>query len=153
MKSEVQPAERARSVAVVLFDGVCNLCNAYVNFVIDRDPEGCFRFAALQSEASRPVLEKCRLPSHLLEGIVLFEDGRCYARSTAALRICRRLNGLWPLLYGLILVPRPLRDAVYGWIVRNRYRWFGKRESCRVPTPELAGRFLPDAARSRAPEA
>ncbi|BBM70001.1 thiol-disulfide oxidoreductase DCC family protein [Rhodothermus marinus] len=127
---------------IVLFDGVCNLCNGFVNFVIDRDPAGYFKFGALQSEAARPYLERFGLRPDYMDSIVLIENGRLYRDSTAALRILRRLQGLWPLLYGLIVVPRPLRDAVYRWIARHRYRWFGRREQCRVPTPDLLARFL-----------
>jgi len=126
----------------VLFDGVCNLCNRTVDFVIERDPREYFRFAALQSEPAQPLLRHCSLPPSSLDNIVLVEDGHCYAGSTAALRIVRRLRAPWPLLYGLVVVPRPLRDTVYFWIARNRYRWFGKREHCRMPTPDIARRFL-----------
>ena len=128
--------------AVVLFDGVCNLCNASVNFIIDRDAVAYFQFAALQSDAAKAYLAQCRLPADFLEGIVLCEEDRCFTRSTAVLRILRRLGGLWSLLYALIIVPRSLRDAVYDWIIRRRYRWFGKTERCRIPTPELQARFL-----------
>ena len=127
---------------IILFDGVCNLCNASVNFVIDRDPRGIFRFAALQSEVARPMLEKQGLTDEALDSIVLLEKDKIYRRSTAALRIAKRLKGVWPLLYLFIVVPPPLRNAVYDWIARNRYRWFGKSETCRVPTPELQERFL-----------
>lgn len=126
----------------MLFDGVCNLCNGAVNFIIDRDPDRRFRFAALQSEAAKPLLAHCDLPPDALDTLVVVEEGRCYARSAAALRVVRRLAGAWWLLYALVVIPRPLRDAVYGWIVRNRYRWFGKSDECRVPTPELRERFL-----------
>ena len=128
--------------AVVLFDGVCNLCNASINFVIDHDPEGYFKFAPLQSDEADEILERCSQASGTLESIVLIEDGTCYDRSSAALRIARRLTGGWPLLYGFLAVPRPIRDFVYDWISHNRYRWFGKRDKCRVPTPELQERFL-----------
>ena len=128
--------------AVVLFDGVCNLCNRSVNFIIDHDARAYFRFAALQSDAATPLLARCGLAADFLAGVVLWEDGRCFTRSTAALRIFRRLGGPWPLLYACILVPRPLRDAAYDWIIGRRYRWFGKTESCRVPTPEVMDRFL-----------
>jgi predicted DCC family thiol-disulfide oxidoreductase YuxK len=128
--------------AIVLFDGVCNLCNGTVDFVIERDPRAYFRFAAIQSEPAQPLLRQCRLPSRFLDNIVLVEDGSCYAGSTAALRIVRHLRAPWPLLYTLVVVPRPLRDAVYFWIARNRYRWFGRRDSCRMPDPEVASRFL-----------
>ncbi len=137
-----QPSELEAQHGIVLFDGVCNLCNGFVNFVIDRDPAGYFKFGALQSEAARPYLERFGLRPDYMDSIVLIENGRLYRDSTAALRILRRLKGLWPLLYALIVVPRPLRDAVYRWIARHRYRWFGRREQCRVPTPDLLARFL-----------
>ena len=128
--------------AVVLFDGVCNLCNGAVNFIIDRDPDGYFRFAPLQSDTARAPLPEEIGPDEALDTIVLIEDGRTFVRSTAALRIARRLTGPWPLLYAFLAVPRPLRDAVYDWIASNRYDWFGRRDQCRVPTPELQSRFL-----------
>ena len=130
--------------AVVLFDGVCNLCNGAVTFIIDRDPDAYFRFAPLQSETGGARLEPGhRDPDRIdaLESIVLLENGQRFTRSTAALCIARRLRGVWPL-YAFIVVPRPVRDRVYRWIARNRYRWFGKTDACRLPTPELARRFL-----------
>jgi predicted DCC family thiol-disulfide oxidoreductase YuxK len=136
------PPER-RGEAVLLFDGVCNLCNAAVNFVIDRDPRGRLKFASLQSRTGQELLERFDLPTGDFDTMVLVEGDRCFTRSTAGLRVARRLRQPWPLLYGFVIVPRPLRDAVYGLIARNRYRWFGRQESCRVPTPELKARFLP----------
>ncbi|MEZ4700339.1 MAG: DCC1-like thiol-disulfide oxidoreductase family protein [Rhodothermales bacterium] len=130
--------------ALVLFDGVCNLCNGSINFVIDRDEAGYFKFAALQSDAAAPALARCGRESGTLDSIVLVENGRCYSRSTAALRIARRMPALWPMLYAAIVIPRPIRDAVYDWIARNRYRWFGRTESCRIPTPDLRSRFVED---------
>jgi predicted DCC family thiol-disulfide oxidoreductase YuxK len=130
-----------RDHALVLFDGVCNLCNGAVNFIIDRDPEGYFRFAPLQSEVAQSYLEDPRLGQEL-GTIVLVEEEHTYVRSTAALRIARRLTPPWHLLALGLLVPRPLRDPVYDWIATNRYDWFGKRDQCRVPTPELRSRFL-----------
>jgi predicted DCC family thiol-disulfide oxidoreductase YuxK len=128
--------------AIVLFDGVCNLCNASVRFVLDRDPAGRFRFASLQSEAGRRLLEAHRLPTDELSTVVVVADGRAYTRSDAALRIARGLGGGWPALGALRLVPRPLRDAAYGVVARNRYRWFGRKEECMLPTPEQRSRFL-----------
>lgn len=128
--------------ALVLFDGVCNLCNNSVNFIIDRDPGAYFKFAALQDEAVKPLFSRYDLSPEYLDSIVLIEDGQCYRNSTAALRIARRLKGGWPLFYAFIIIPRPFRDLVYGWIARNRYRWFGKRDTCRLPTSELRARFL-----------
>jgi predicted DCC family thiol-disulfide oxidoreductase YuxK len=127
---------------VLLFDGVCNLCNGAVRFVIERDPAGLFRFAPLQSERGRELLAGCALPLEGLDTMVLVEGGRCYTRSESALRIAARLSGGWPLLGVLRLVPRPLRDRAYGYLAANRYRWFGKSESCLAPTPELRARFL-----------
>ena len=137
-----QDDEQRAAGAVVLFDGVCNLCNGWVDFIIARDPQAHFRFAALQSNAARPYLERCRLAPDFLQGIVLVEDERCHTRSTAALRVLRRLGAPWAVLYALIVVPRPLRDAVYDWFISHRYRWFGKRDRCRLPTAEEARRFL-----------
>ncbi len=128
-----------RGRAIILFDGVCNLCNGAVTFIIDRDPNGYFAFAPLQSETGRELLEGAKTD---LESIVLIENGERYSQSTAALRVARRLRNPWPLLYGFIVVPKALRDGVYDWIAANRYRWFGKIESCRLPTPELRERFL-----------
>ncbi|HYE60862.1 MAG TPA: thiol-disulfide oxidoreductase DCC family protein [Phycisphaerales bacterium] len=124
---------------VVLFDGVCNLCTSSVQFIVRRDPEGRFRFAPLQSEAARGLLGET---SERPDSIALVEGGRVYWKSTAALRIARRLGGLWRVLYVLIVVPRPVRDWVYNIIARNRYRWFGKQDACMMPTPELRARFL-----------
>ncbi len=130
--------------AVVLFDGVCNLCNGAVQFVIPRDAPGYFRFAALQSDAAAKLLGEGRPTAAGLHSVLLFEDGRLYEKSTAALRIARRLSWPWPLLYGLIAVPRALRDLVYDAIARRRYRWFGTRERCLVPAPGVRDRFLVD---------
>lgn len=128
--------------ALILFDGVCNLCNSSVNFIIDRDPDGYFKFATLQDEAAQPILARYGLSTAYTDSIVLIEDGRCYRQSDAALRIARHLRGAWPLLSHFSVLPRPLRDALYDWIARNRYRWFGQRDTCRIPTPELRARFL-----------
>lgn len=139
--------ERVEPQAIILFDGVCNLCNGFVNFVIDHDPDGYFRFAALQTDAADALLgREAHAPppedDGVLPSVVLLEGGRTYRKSTAALRIVRRFTGLWPLLAVLFLVPTPFRDAAYDWFARNRYDWFGKRDRCRVPTPELQERFL-----------
>ena len=127
---------------IVLFDGVCNFCNASVHFIIDRDPGNRYRFAALQSEIGRRLLVQHGLPPDACDSIVLLEGDRCYVRSTAALRIVRRLRWPWPFLYVFIVVPRFLRDVAYSFIARNRYRWFGRSEQCRLPTPQLRQRFL-----------
>ena len=128
--------------ALILFDGVCNLCNGFVQFVIARDKHGYFKFTSLQSEAARLYLQKCGIPANALASVVLYEDGKCYTQSTAALRVLKKLSGGWPAMFGLIIVPKFIRDLVYNFIANNRYRWFGKQESCWLPTPELKSRFL-----------
>jgi predicted DCC family thiol-disulfide oxidoreductase YuxK len=132
---------------VVIFDGVCNLCNAAVNFVIDRDPADRFRFAPNASEAAQAQLRRCGAPDGLTSQTILLvePDGRCYSRSAAALRIARRLKAPWPLLYAGVALPRPVRDWLYDQVARRRYRWFGKRDACRMPTPALQARFLSDS--------
>jgi predicted DCC family thiol-disulfide oxidoreductase YuxK len=127
---------------ILLFDGVCNLCSGAVRFVIRHDPRGRFRFAALQSETGRRLLVRHGLPPDALDTFVLIEGESCFTRSDAALELARRLGGAGRALAILRLVPRPIRDAAYGLVVRNRYRWFGKSDRCMVPTPELARRFL-----------
>jgi predicted DCC family thiol-disulfide oxidoreductase YuxK len=127
---------------VILSDGVCNLCNASVLFVIDRDPRGQFTFAPLQSEYAASLLRRHGYRGDALTTVLLIEDERIYDRSTAALRIARRLSGPWPLLSVFRIVPRPLRDLAYDWLARRRYRWFGRTDACRVPSPELRNRFL-----------
>jgi predicted DCC family thiol-disulfide oxidoreductase YuxK len=128
--------------AVLLFDGVCTLCNGFVQFVIQRDPAGRFQFATLQSDAARRLLQAAAQP--LPDTLVLVENGQVFLRSTAALRVARGLKFPWPLAFALVVVPRPLRDWVYDIVARNRYRWFGRRDACMVPTPELRARFLSD---------
>lgn len=128
--------------AIIFFDGVCNLCNGFVQFVIRNDKKGNFLFASLQSEEAKPYLAACGINAEELGTVVLYENGRCYVRSTAALRILKKLAGGWPLLFVAIIIPPFLRDAVYNFIAGNRYRWFGKQESCMLPTPELKARFL-----------
>lgn len=128
--------------AVVLFDGVCNLCSSSVQFIINHDPKGYFKFASLQSEAGQALLQDHQLDTASLKSLVLLEQGKAYTHSTGALRIAKRLSGAWPLLYGFIIIPPFLRNAVYNLIARNRYRWFGKKEACWLPTPALRSRFL-----------
>ena len=129
-------------MAIILFDGECNLCNRSVGFVIDRDPPGYFQFASAQSEIGRQLLARHGLADAAASGVVLLDGDRAFHGSTAALRIARWLRPPWPLLSWLLLVPKPIRDAVYGVIARNRYRWFGRTDACRLPTPELRRRFL-----------
>ena len=127
---------------VILFDGVCNLCNHAVNFIIDRDPAQRFVFTSLQSEAGQQLLRQYNLDEEYLDSLVLLEQKRVYVKSTAALRIARHLSGIWPLSYVFILFPSFIRNFFYDIVARFRYRLFGKRSQCRVPTPELKARFL-----------
>lgn len=127
---------------IIFFDGLCNLCNGAVQFVIKRDTQNHFQFASLQSEYATEELAKFNLEPLHGDSFVLLENDKVYQRSTAALRVARRLKGLWPMLYVFIIVPRFIRDAVYNYIAKNRYKWFGKKESCWVPTPELKEKFL-----------
>jgi len=128
--------------SIVLFDGVCNLCNGFVQFIIARDPTARFQFAALQSEAARRVLSLHDAPSPLPDTIVLVEGGTVFTGSTAVLRIARCLTRPWPLAAALLIVPRPLRDWVYREVAKHRYTWFGRRGECMVPTAALRSRFL-----------
>lgn len=128
--------------AIVLFDGVCNFCNGTINWVIRHDKRGYFRFAPLQSEAGERLQQEYGFDPANHETFILIEDGKSYDRSTAALRMVRRLGGLYALAYALIVVPRPVRDFVYTQIARRRYRLFGRRDECMVPTPEVRSRFL-----------
>ena len=127
---------------IILFDGVCNFCNGSVNFIIKRNSKTPILFAALQSEAGQRLLREYKLPVNKMESIVFIEQGKAYMQSTAALRICRYLRGLWPLCYGFIIVPKFIRDGIYNWIAKNRYKWFGIRKECMIPTPEMKTRFL-----------
>ena len=132
----------ASSSGTILFDGVCNLCNGFVQFVIRRDAAAYFRFAALQSEEGQKLLKDHGLPTQKFSTILLLENGQLYTQSTAALRIFRKLGLGWKLLSLLRVVPAFLRNPLYNFVSRNRYRWFGQRESCMLPTPELKTRFL-----------
>ena len=126
---------------IILFDGVCNFCNASINFVIDRDVERRFRFASLQSDTGQRILKKNRRSVSDFDTVLLVREGRVYEKSTAALEIARYLRG-WTWLYTFRFIPRFIRDAVYNLIAKNRYRIFGKSESCRIPTPEERSLFI-----------
>jgi predicted DCC family thiol-disulfide oxidoreductase YuxK len=144
-------AESSEDHPLVLFDGTCNLCNGAVQFVLRRDPQAHFRFASLQSVAAKSALAAAGVTAALPDSIVVVHRGRVRVKSAAALAIARGLRFPWPLLTVFWLVPFPLRDLVYDWIARNRYRWFGKRDECWVPTKELRARFL-DAGGARSPQ-
>lgn len=128
--------------SLIFFDGVCTLCNNSIDFIIRKDNKGRFLVGSLQDEYSKKILSKYDVQEGYLDSLVLLEKDEVYYRSTAALKIARHLSGLWPIFYPLILLPRFLRDPVYDWIGQNRYRWFGKKDSCRIPTPEEKGKFI-----------
>lgn len=125
--------------ALILFDGYCHLCCGSVQFILQRDPAGYFQYAPIDGNTARTLLTQRADPS--ADSIVLYEGNKRYVRSTAALRIARKLSGAWPLLYVFIVIPAPLRDWVYKRIAKNRYRWFGRSETCWMPKPEWKNRF------------
>ena len=128
-------------MAVVLFDGVCNLCNAAVRFIIPRDPAGYFQFATLTSAAAGSLLASVPA-AELPDSVVLVDGEHIFTRSDAALRIARRLTFPWPIAYAFIVLPRAFRDWVYDGIARRRYRWFGRQDACMIPSPSVRQRFL-----------
>ena len=127
---------------IILFDGVCNFCNSAVNFTLKRNSKANIRFAPMQSEAGLKLLQEYKLPPDDMQSFIFIENGKLYKRSTAALKVCKHLRRLWPLCYGFIIVPAFIRDGIYNWIAANRYKWFGKKDSCMIPTPEIKARFL-----------
>jgi len=127
---------------VLLIDGHCNMCHGLAKFVVGRDKRAVFRFASLQSELGRRLLKEGAMPEDALETFVMVDNGKYYTKSTAALRIGRKLGWPWSVAYPAIVVPRFVRDRVYRFVARRRYRWFGRSESCLLPTPEMRSRFL-----------
>jgi len=131
-----------RGEVIILFDGVCNLCNRTINFIIDRDNKNIFKFAAFQSEAGQNYLKKNGIFSTELDTVILIDNDKFYKKSTAGLRIVKELKGGWKIFYLLIIIPSFIRDFFYNIIAKNRYKWFGKSDTCRVPTKELQDKFL-----------
>jgi len=127
---------------ILLYDGVCYFCNGLVRFALRRDKERRLRFASLQSAAGQALLREYDLPDGEIDSAVLIDNGHVYTRSTCALRALRYLRFPWPLLYGLIIVPPFIRDAIYDVVARNRYDWFGKMDACPLPPPEQREQFL-----------
>lgn len=127
---------------ILLFDGVCNLCNALVTFVIQRDKGATFKFASLQSEVGQTILKEHSLPLGQFDSFYFVEGNKLFTKSTAALKVAKKLDGPWKLFYPLILIPKPIRDMIYSFIAKNRYRWFGKKDQCMLPNPEMKKRFL-----------
>lgn len=127
---------------IILFDGVCNLCNGAINYVIKRDQKNVFKFAALQSEIGQELTAKFKIDGSKVDSIILIDGDKHYEKSTAALYIAKHLSGAFPLLFGFIIVPKYIRNAVYDYVARNRYKWFGKKDKCMIPTAELKNKFL-----------
>lgn len=127
---------------IILFDGVCNFCNSSVNFIIDRDTTNYFKFGALQSDEGQALLRKHNQSTDSFDTLILIEGDKLYTRSTAALRIAKKLSGLWPLFYVFIIIPKFFRDPIYNLIAKNRYKVFGKKDTCRLPTPQERAKFL-----------
>ena len=126
----------------ILFDGVCNLCNGAVTFVIKHDKKNVFQFAALQSAVGIAMAAKHGVDTSKTDSILLIDQDKIYVKSTAALKIARHLSGGYPLLYGFMIVPNFIRNWVYDIIAKNRYKWFGRTDSCMVPAPDLKDKFL-----------
>ncbi|MDR6844240.1 thiol-disulfide oxidoreductase DCC family protein [Flavobacterium granuli] len=128
---------------IILFDGVCNLCNSAVQFVIEHDKNDVFRFVALQSELGQEILNHIGINSVNIDSIVLYEPGVAYYyKSSAAIQISENLDGFWHFGTFFKIIPAGIRNLLYDYIAKNRYRWYGKKESCMVPTPELKMKFL-----------
>ena len=127
---------------IILFDGVCNFCNFWVNFIIDRDRNNIFKFAALQSQAGIKLLKKFSINNVEMNSVILIEDDRYFIKSSAALRIAKNLTPFWKLFYFFVIIPAPVRDVVYDLVAENRYKIFGKRNSCRMPTVEEKNKFI-----------
>jgi predicted DCC family thiol-disulfide oxidoreductase YuxK len=128
--------------AIVLFDGICNFCSRSVLFIIRRDPAGYFRFAALQTDKGRLTAEKNKINLIRIDSIILIENDRVFYRSDAALRISRKLRGAWKLFYVFTVIPPFIRNFIYDLVARNRYKWFGRRDTCFIPDDDLKERFL-----------
>lgn len=127
---------------IILFDGLCNLCNGAIQFVIKNDSKEKFLFSSLQGEVGQQILKKYHLPLQQLSSFVLLQDDKIYTKSSAAIKVAQQLNGIWKCFYIFNIVPLFIRDGVYNWIAKNRYKWFGKKESCLIPSKNLEQRFL-----------
>ena len=127
---------------IILFDGVCNFCNNTINFLIRQDKKGVFHFAPLQSDIGQSLLRQQGLHQQQFDSFVLVTNSKAYLKSSAALQLVQYLPWYWQWARVFWVVPRPIRDGIYNWIARNRYKWFGKKDACMIPTPEVRSRFL-----------
>ena len=126
--------------AIILFDGVCNFCDGSVNFIIEHDKKKYFKFAPLQSEAGQKYVEKFGLSA--IDSVILVEDDKVYTHSTAALKVAKHLSGIWSFFYAFIIIPKPIRDFFYKLFAKYRYKLFGKKDECMIPSPEVRAKFL-----------
>ncbi len=129
-------------MALILFDGICNLCNSGVNFVIDRDKKGKYKFASLQSKEAQEILSKHGVQTPKMDSFILIKQNKVYRKSSAILEISKDMGSFWPILYVFKIVPTFFRNWIYNFVAAHRYQWFGKRDQCRIPTEELQNRFL-----------
>ena len=127
---------------IILFDGVCNFCNFWVNFIMDRDAKSVFKFASLQSEAGIKLIEKHSINTKDIDSVILIMNNKYFVKSEAVLKIARELTSFWKIFYYFKFIPAPVRDFIYDIIAKNRYSIFGKRESCRIPTEEEKSKFI-----------
>jgi predicted DCC family thiol-disulfide oxidoreductase YuxK len=128
--------------SIILFDGVCNLCNGFVNFLIVRDKQNKFQFGSLQSQKVQELLKRYHYSTNDISTVLLIENNKLYSKSTAVLKILRQMDGGWPLMYGFIILPKLFRDFFYQLIAKNRYKLFGRKDACMIPTPELKAKFV-----------
>lgn len=134
--------KEAESKNIVFFDGVCGICNKSVDFLVRKNRKKQFAFAPLQSDDSFEFLKPFGVDATQLNSIVFYKNGKVYQKTRAVLEICRLLPGLWPLFYGFMILPFFLRDPIYNFVAKNRYKWFGKKEACRIPSPEERSYFI-----------
>ena len=127
---------------IILFDGICNFCNFWVNFIIDRDKKDNFKFAALQSDKGQKLLQTFEIDKNVFDSFVFIDGEKVYTKSAAAFKICKSLKGIWKYFYFLIFIPKPIRDFIYTIVAKNRYKFFGKRDACRLPTEQERVKFL-----------
>jgi predicted DCC family thiol-disulfide oxidoreductase YuxK len=128
--------------SIILFDGVCNFCDGAINFVLKQDKKDVFRFAPLQSQMGQNLLAQYQIPKKDFESFILIQDGKAYQKSTAAIKVLNQLPWYWKALQAFWIVPKFIRDGIYDFIAHNRYKWFGKKDVCMIPTPEMRSRFL-----------
>jgi predicted DCC family thiol-disulfide oxidoreductase YuxK len=135
-------SELPANKSIVLFDGVCNFCDSSINRIIRHDKKDKFLFAPLQSEIGKKLAEQYSINTEKIDSIILIENNNAYTKSSAILRISRHLNRLYPLMFGFMIIPAFIRNAVYDLIARNRYKWFGKKDTCMIPTAEVRSKFI-----------